>query len=356
MKKALLPLGLAALAILAFLCIRSHAPFIEKDIHSRTEAALKSAGFQFAAIRVDGRDVRLEGAAPSEAALKAAAELAAGVRGVRWVDAAMTIAKAPEPPAPVAAKAAEPPAPRKWVLAFDRLADKVVLSGMFPNEAMRDRFVQILQSQAGAGGLDQRIDLAPESPETWQGIVAALARYLDDFTRMTAELSGDALRIGGEMKSDKVRSQFIQFIQASLPPGVAAAFEVTIPSLTAAAVSCQQALDDLLSTSAIRFDTASTAVSPQSMDLLRQLAAAAQTCPKVRLKIAGHTDASGSEEFNLKLSQGRAESVAGRLAELGVEPGRIVTMGYGEARPVAGNDTEEGRALNRRIEFIITED
>jgi OOP family OmpA-OmpF porin len=356
MKKAILPLGLAALAILAWFCIRSHAPFIEKDILSRTEAALKSAGLQFATVSVNGRDVRIEGAAPSEAALKSAAELAAGIRGVRFVDAAMMVAKAPEPPPPKAVAAPQPPPPTKWTLDLERGGDKIALTGMLPNEAMRDRFIQILQPLAGAGGLDQRITLAPDSPEVWQNIVAAIARYLDDFTRLTVELSGDALRMAGEMKSEKIRSQFIQFMQARLPSGIAAAFEITFPALTAAAVLCQKELDELLSKTTIHFESASTAVSSESMELLRKLSAATLTCPKVKIKVAGHTDATGGEDYNLKLSQGRAQAVAGRLAELGVEPGRIATMGYGEARPIAGNDTEEGRALNRRIEFIITED
>jgi outer membrane protein OmpA-like peptidoglycan-associated protein len=126
--------------------------------------------------------------------------------------------------------------------------------------------------------------------------------------------------------------------------------------MTTTAVSCQQELDALLAKTTIRFESESTAVSAESLDLLRQLVAVTRNCPKVRFKIAGHTDASGSEEFNLKLSQGRAQAVTERLTELGVEPGRITTIGYGESRPVADNATEAGRALNRRIEFIITED
>jgi outer membrane protein OmpA-like peptidoglycan-associated protein len=356
MKKAVLPIGLAALAILAWFCIRSHAPFIQKDIFSRTETALKSAGFQFASVSVNGRDVRIEGAAPDEAALKAAKELATGVWGVRFVDAAMTVAKAPEPPAPKAAEASATPPPSKWTFDLDRSSDKISLAGMLPNEAMRDRFVQILQPLAGAGGLDQRITLIPESPEAWRSTVAAIAQYLDDFTRLKAELSGDALRIAGEMNTEKTRGQFIQFMQARLPSGIAAEFDITFPTPTAAAVSCQKEMDELLVKTTIRFKTASAAVSSESLDLLRKLAAAAQICPKVKIKVVGHTDAYGSEDYNLKLSQGRAQAVAGRLIELGVEKERIITIGYGESRPVADNATEDGRALNRRIEFIVTED
>jgi hypothetical protein len=58
-----------------------------------------------------------------------------------------------------------------WTLALGRQGDKIVLSGMLPNESMRERFVQILQPMAGAGGYDQRITLTPESPEAWQNIV-----------------------------------------------------------------------------------------------------------------------------------------------------------------------------------------
>ena len=75
--------------------------------------------------------------------------------------------------------------------------------------------------------------------------------------------------------------------------------------------------------------------------------------PDTDINIAGHTDSKGSDEFNQKLSEQRAASVADYLASDGISRSRMRTIGYGESRPVASNDTEQGRAANRRVEVSI---
>jgi OOP family OmpA-OmpF porin len=71
--------------------------------------------------------------------------------------------------------------------------------------------------------------------------------------------------------------------------------------------------------------------------------------------VQGFTDSIGTEEYNLGLSQRRADAVRNYLVEKGVDPKIITAKGYGESNPVASNDTKEGRALNRRVEFAATE-
>jgi outer membrane protein OmpA-like peptidoglycan-associated protein len=77
--------------------------------------------------------------------------------------------------------------------------------------------------------------------------------------------------------------------------------------------------------------------------------------PAIRIEIAGHTDSTGGREFNMKLSRGRAETVASWLVRNGVLSTRITTVGYGDTKPVAGNDTPEGRRKNGRTEIRIVE-
>ena len=78
-----------------------------------------------------------------------------------------------------------------------------------------------------------------------------------------------------------------------------------------------------------------------------------QAHPEMRIRIVGHTDDVGSEQDNIALSLGRAEAVKRALTERGVEGVRIETEGKGESEPIAPNDSEEGRAENRRVEFIV---
>ncbi len=72
------------------------------------------------------------------------------------------------------------------------------------------------------------------------------------------------------------------------------------------------------------------------------------------IEIQGHTDSKGSDSYNMGLSERRANSVATYLRNRGVASGRITTKGFGKTAPIASNDTEEGRAQNRRVDFLIT--
>jgi outer membrane protein OmpA-like peptidoglycan-associated protein len=74
---------------------------------------------------------------------------------------------------------------------------------------------------------------------------------------------------------------------------------------------------------------------------------------KTVIEVAGHTDSSGSDQYNQALSQRRAQSVAGYLSSHGVQGQRLITVGAGEGHPVASNDSEQGRAANRRVELTI---
>ena len=74
---------------------------------------------------------------------------------------------------------------------------------------------------------------------------------------------------------------------------------------------------------------------------------------KTVIEVAGHTDSSGSDQYNQALSERRAQAVAGYLGSHGVKTQRLITIGAGEAHPIASNDTEQGRSQNRRVELTI---
>ena len=101
----------------------------------------------------------------------------------------------------------------------------------------------------------------------------------------------------------------------------------------------------------VTFETSSAVIRPTSFGKLDEVAAALQANPEVRVEISGHTDAVGSDESNQRLSQARAESVRAYLIGKGVAADRMEARGFGESRPVAPNETPEGRAENRRVEM-----
>ena len=102
------------------------------------------------------------------------------------------------------------------------------------------------------------------------------------------------------------------------------------------------------------FATNKTVILPQSEQAMSDLASFLTENEGVTIHIVGHTDAVGSDEANQILSEGRANAVRADLIKRGISADRITTEGKGEKDPVAENDTEEGRALNRRVEFTIT--
>ncbi len=102
----------------------------------------------------------------------------------------------------------------------------------------------------------------------------------------------------------------------------------------------------------ILFDTNSSVIKSESKPVLDQVLDLLRSEPDWKLTIEGHTDAVGSDEHNLILSQQRADSVKATLIAGGVDASRLKTSGFGESKPVADNDTELGRAQNRRVELV----
>ncbi|MCS7189229.1 MAG: FG-GAP-like repeat-containing protein [Bacteroidia bacterium] len=103
----------------------------------------------------------------------------------------------------------------------------------------------------------------------------------------------------------------------------------------------------------IYFDYDKATLRPESIEELERVVKFLQENPSLRVEIAGHTDSDGSEVYNLRLSQARAQAVVDYLVSRGIEGSRLVARGYGESRPVAPNDTPENKQKNRRTELKI---
>jgi OOP family OmpA-OmpF porin len=102
----------------------------------------------------------------------------------------------------------------------------------------------------------------------------------------------------------------------------------------------------------ILFDVDKTDIKPASAPTLEQVAKLLKDDPALKLEVAGHTDSTGDKDHNAKLSDGRADAVVQSLVKTyGIDAARLQAKGYGDAKPVAPNDTEDGRAKNRRVEL-----
>jgi outer membrane protein OmpA-like peptidoglycan-associated protein len=148
------------------------------------------------------------------------------------------------------------------------------------------------------------------------------------------------------------------FISGAKAPTAPAAAASNGPIVTDAvkqsytAEECHNRFDVISRTGAIYFKSGSADLDPASRPLLTVALDAIVKCPALKIEIAGHTDSDGSGEENMKLSQRRAEAVVAYLRSDGVAAVRLSAKGYGANRPVAPNDTNKNKALNRRIEFV----
>lgn len=113
--------------------------------------------------------------------------------------------------------------------------------------------------------------------------------------------------------------------------------------------------DDLIlrMPSSVTFDVDRSEVKPQFFSTLDQVAQTLSSYNQTYIDVLGHTDSTGSLEYNQSLSERRARSVASYLSARGVASARVATRGFGETQPIATNDTEAGRAANRRVEIKI---
>jgi outer membrane protein OmpA-like peptidoglycan-associated protein len=103
----------------------------------------------------------------------------------------------------------------------------------------------------------------------------------------------------------------------------------------------------------IFFDFDKTSLKSESFVELDKVVEFLTSNPSLEIEIAGHTDSKGTDDYNLNLSQGRAQAVVDYLIGQGIESYRLVARGYGETVPLESNDTDEGRAFNRRVEFTV---
>ena len=105
--------------------------------------------------------------------------------------------------------------------------------------------------------------------------------------------------------------------------------------------------------SGITFASDSADLNAQFFNVLDGVNLVLKEYDKTVIEVAGHTDSTGTDQYNQALSERRAQSVAGYLASHGVKSQRLITIGAGESRPIASNDTDQGRSANRRVELTI---
>lgn len=230
----------------------------------------------------------------------------------------------------------------------------VTIEGEAPDDASRIRLVEIAQQIYAGSSVTDNMKIVGAASEPWS---SAAHLGLEEMARLKngeVSMSGKDFAIKGSAESEQVANDIRTVLSTDLPPGFKSRDQITVMSPEEkAADSCQTLMRQAASGGTINFARAKADLTSDSTQTLRDLAQIANECPSFKILIEGHTDAEGTDERNQRLSDRRARAVADFLAQNGVDPRRMTTVGYGATRPIADNASEEGRAKNRRIEFTV---
>lgn len=210
--------------------------------------------------------------------------------------------------------------------------DNVVLTGAFPDQASLDEFQGASDRNFGAEFTDATA--LTVDPET-------------TLTNSTITITGTI--DGADFRAQRMEAELDEFFGGSTIDSSGIVFDTTPPALT----RIEDRLRAQVAASPIQFDSGSAEILPESDAILQSLATALIATPGVPVEIVGHTDNTGDAGTNQLLSEDRAEAVVNRLVSLGVDGARLTFTGVGPADPIADNDTDEGKAANRRIEFEL---
>jgi OOP family OmpA-OmpF porin len=165
------------------------------------------------------------------------------------------------------------------------------------------------------------------------------------------------VKLSGDAFYDAAPAQIRGNLVKDFPQGWQLKAEISVKPAAAPvdATVCQQLFSELLGKGTIRFESRRSSLDPDSAGLLDRLIETALRCPTANIEVAGHTDSDGDNAANQALSEKRAQAVMDYLVKAGLPAGRFTAIGYGSTEPVAANDTDEGKAQNRRIEFVVKE-
>ncbi|QDF65994.1 OmpA family lipoprotein [Shewanella sp. SNU WT4] len=174
-------------------------------------------------------------------------------------------------------------------------------------------------------------------------------------------LAGVAIGVASSSKNDRGKGALIGAASgAALGGGIGYYMDVQETKLRqqlqATGVSVTRDGDNIILNmpNEVTFGVDQTNLNPAAMGVLNSVALVANEYPKTRLNVLGYTDSTGSDSYNLRLSQVRASEVSNYLMQQGIKPQRLGASGMGEANPIASNSTKAGQAQNRRVEIVLT--
>ncbi|SHI02723.1 OmpA family protein [Marivita hallyeonensis] len=235
----------------------------------------------------------------------------------------------------------------------------VQLRGRINSEIARQTADSFARAAFGSSSVRMTARVDETLPATWSSRVLAGLEALSRLSNGAVVVTPDSLAISGNTGNQNASSEIAGLLAEKL--GDAEEFEINVtyqekldPLLgIPTPEECEAQIVEIIGDRKITFEPGSATLDAGTRDIMDEIAELLQLCGDIPLVIAGHTDSQGREVMNLQLSQDRAQAVANALRDRRVLTSSYEVRGYGEERPIASNDTEEGREANRRIEFKL---
>ena len=227
---------------------------------------------------------------------------------------------------------------------------KVIASGSVPDEASRATILARLRDLYGAQNVVDRLEIGGVvPPPNWsENMAKILAPNLKQVHKGQLQVSGTQIAIKGQVANEALRQQVVSNMATSLNP----TYSID-NGLVAAGGEAQSLLDKTLSNRVVEFESGSATLTASGRAILDEMAAAIKQIGAPKVQLIGHTDSQGNHQANVALSLARASTVRNYLIDKGIPLESLSASGAGPDQPVASNDTAEGRAKNRRIEFRL---
>lgn len=239
------------------------------------------------------------------------------------------------------------PAPESSATTANR--GPVVVSGVVPDEATRQAILAKVREVYGRERVVDQLGVAATSaPPNWaENVKKLVTADLKSVQRGHLKISGNSVELVGEADSTATREKIAAHLSASLNP------TYTVNNRLSVGEAPQARIDSVLDGKIVEFESSSAVLTPVGRQVLDELVPVLKALGGKKVQVIGHTDASGLRQSNVALSRDRAAAVKTYLAANGLPPASIFTVGMGPDQPLVSNDTPEGRAKNRRIEFKV---
>jgi OmpA-OmpF porin, OOP family len=239
----------------------------------------------------------------------------------------------------------------------DPVASTLTLTGYVPDNAVHAAIVAAAGRKFFSEKVVDNLKASLGAPSGFAGAVVPALGALSRLSTGTLVVSDREVKLSGDALYETAPGQLRGNLVKDFPQGWQLKADISVKPAAAPvdATVCQQLFSEVLGKGTIRFESGRSNLDPDSSGLLDHLIEIALRCPTANIEVAGHTDTDGDSATNQALSEKRAQAVVDYLVKAGLPTSRFTAAGYGSTQPVAANDTDDGKARNRRIEFVVKE-